>query len=620
MRQTSQPGTFVERDTAMIATALGIVLKATVTTTLALAGVYVARRRRAAVRHVVLLAAFAALLVVPLASALAPVMPIEVAVPAPKVTAPAPAPVETVGALPIAAVQPHGLAMAEPAPVPPARISSSAVLFTIWAAGALLFLLPVAAGMWQVRALRRAATPWPAGRARVNARVDVLFNDEVPGPMTCGLIRPAVILPRDAVTWPAEDLNRALVHELEHVRRADWATQCFARAICALYWFHPLVWAAWRRLSLEAERACDDAVVVATSATEYADQLVELAGRLSKGAKVQALAMANRDDLAKRVMSVLDARQPRGRAGARLVGTVCVTATAIIALVAPLRMIAAPQAPAKPAKTFEVATIKPCDPASLPPRIGVLKTINTSENRLFLECITLASLVNIAYVRNGEFQVTEQGLDKDVRGGPAWMRDERWTIEATAKGEPTQVTMLGEMMRALIEERFQLRVHRATEDRAMYALTVAKDGLKIKPIAKGDCVEQESDTALPTAARGIAAPGGKPYCGMMRSTRRGPVRIWDLGGASIRFLADVLDVDREIVDQTGVTGNFNFHLEYVPDAGLSAGLDTSALPVTEPTGDNIFAALEKQLGLKLVSTKGPHSYVVIDRVERLSGK
>ena len=97
--------------------------------------------------------------------------------------------------------------------------------------------------------------------AGIRRRVEVLQHEDLPGPMTCGVLHPAIVLPRESQTWDAGDLHRAIVHELEHVRRADWATQCLARMVCAAYWFHPLVWMTWRRLCLEAERSCDDAVL-----------------------------------------------------------------------------------------------------------------------------------------------------------------------------------------------------------------------------------------------------------------------------------------------------------------------------------------------------------------------
>jgi TonB family protein len=130
---------------------------------------------------------------------------------------------------------------------------------------------------------------------------------------------------------------------LEHVRRRDWVTHCAARAICAVYWFHPLAWMTWRRLELEAERACDDAVLGHSEATAYADQLVAVARRLSAGARQPVLAMASRADLSARVSAVLDGRQRRGRVGARLVTAAAIAVAFVVAAVSPLRVVAAPQ-------------------------------------------------------------------------------------------------------------------------------------------------------------------------------------------------------------------------------------------------------------------------------------
>src|SRR5207253_4115481 len=127
---------------------------------------------------------------------------------------------------------------------------------------------------------------------------------------------------------------------LEHVRRGDWVSQCLARIVSACYWFHPIVWVAWRQLSLEAERACDDAVLRCSEATAYADQLVVLAKRLSVASNQPQLAMANRRDLATRIVAVLDHRQQRGRAGSLWVGLAITAAVVIVATVSPLRIVA----------------------------------------------------------------------------------------------------------------------------------------------------------------------------------------------------------------------------------------------------------------------------------------
>ncbi len=297
--------------------AASMVVKATLLVTLGLIGSAIAGRSRASVRHSLLAATFGVLLLLPVAAVLAP--PIRLVVHAAEQKAAAPA--LAGAALPGAAVTTPRVSVAPPQA---SRLSLSAVLLAAWVGGMALFLTPVILGLWRVRSLRRSALPSPNGQsladrlardAGIRRRVEVLQHEDLPGPMTCGVLHPAIVLPRESQGWDAGDLNRAIVHELEHVRRADWATQCLARMVCAAYWFHPLVWTTWRRLCLEAERSCDDAVLGGSEATAYADQLVGLAQRLSSAGKPPLLAMANRSDLATRVGAVLDNRQPRGRAG-----------------------------------------------------------------------------------------------------------------------------------------------------------------------------------------------------------------------------------------------------------------------------------------------------------------
>lgn len=117
--------------------------------------------------------------------------------------------------------------------------------------------------------------------------------------------------------------------------------QIMARVVAALYWFHPLVWMAWRRLCLEAERSCDDAVVMSEERTDYAEQLVTLAQRMSATPVQPLLGMANRSDLSTRVTAVLDDRLRRGRAGFALVAGTLAAAALVVGAVAPVRAVAA---------------------------------------------------------------------------------------------------------------------------------------------------------------------------------------------------------------------------------------------------------------------------------------
>src|SRR5688500_10994298 len=281
-----------------------LLVKATLTLAVALAVTALARRSRAAARHVLLVAAFAVLLALPAASFVMPARGVTLPAPPASSSAPVSAVAPVMTSPPPAVVYPAE--SVDAFRIESAGVTASAILWAIWGAGALLCLLPVLAGTWHLRSLRRSSSVCVRGEAlvrrlsaeaRIRRSVAVRVHESIPGPMTYGILRPVIMLPLDATAWSEEELCRAMIHELEHVRRADWLSQYMARIVRALYWFHPLVWIAWRRLSLEAERACDDAVLRRSEATAYANQLVLLAERLASTAKPPLLAMAACRDL-----------------------------------------------------------------------------------------------------------------------------------------------------------------------------------------------------------------------------------------------------------------------------------------------------------------------------------
>jgi beta-lactamase regulating signal transducer with metallopeptidase domain len=332
-----------------------LLVKATLLLGAGLAAARLAARARASVRHVVLAAAFAAVLALPLfATARLDVPVVGVTRDATAGGAPAPAAeVAPRAAQPSRSEAPPVAAAAETEGRPWSlrRAPWVAAARATWAGGAALFLAQLARGLWRVRRLRRTAIPRPDLRAAVRSlaadagvrrRVDVVTHEEAPLPFTFGLRRPVIVLPPDTAGWDEDDVRRTLVHELEHVRRGDWVVQMAVRLGCAALWFHPLAWAAWRRLCLAAERACDDAVVGREEGADYAEQLVLLARRLAASQPQAVLGMANRSDLSARVSALLDERQPRGRAGALTLGAAVATALAVLLAVAPLRAVPAP--------------------------------------------------------------------------------------------------------------------------------------------------------------------------------------------------------------------------------------------------------------------------------------
>ncbi|MGH9311394.1 MAG: M56 family metallopeptidase [Vicinamibacterales bacterium] len=323
-----------------------ILAKATLLLALGLAAAWLARRQRASVRHVLLAATFATLLALPVLALLAPAVSIEVPAAAALDTAR-----PTMSALPRAPEPSATIAGPHDASRSPFSLPSwTSLALSVWAGGAVLLLIAGSLELWRVRRIVRTGLPWIelhnrvsmlAAEGGVRRGVDALRHEDVVAPFVWGVWRPTIVLPATAGEWRDADLERALVHEIEHVRRSDWAVQFAARLICASYWVHPLVWVAWRRLCLEAERACDDAVVQRAERADYAEQLVSMAGRMSSANAQPVLGMANRSDLARRVTALLDAHQRRGRAG--VVAASCAVTAAVLAglAVAPMRAVAA---------------------------------------------------------------------------------------------------------------------------------------------------------------------------------------------------------------------------------------------------------------------------------------
>lgn len=312
---------------------LSLVLKATVLLGVSLIAVRVARRARASRRHLVLASALAALVALPMAATFVPAIGIPLPIAGKPGVVPAASPIAAVATTPVPI----------PATVPPAQgldtprvtgwswPSATTMLRGLWALGTAGFLIALARSVASSGRLRRSGVPWIAGQstaaavaaeAGIHRPVAVMLHEQVAVPATIGVVRPVILLPPDARHWPDADLRRAFVHEIEHVRRGDWWGHLAARAVCCVYWFHPLVWLAWRQLGTEAERACDDAVVDGMDRADYADQLVTLAARLSTSVAQPMLSMANRSDLSVRVGAILNSRQRRGRPGVLATATI----------------------------------------------------------------------------------------------------------------------------------------------------------------------------------------------------------------------------------------------------------------------------------------------------------
>ena len=306
------------------------VLKATL---LLVAGMLAAvALRSAAARHLVWLATLMSVLVLPGLLRLAPVrlevLPARLAAPAePPSTARlvdegvAPGPSEAMPAAPPrltpgAASRPARGGFNWP-PLPRA-------LATLWAGVALALLARLVLASRAARGIIRSARPlddppWTALLHDLADRLDLpevpalVRSDRVDMPFACGVWRSTIVLPALAAQWPDERRQVVLLHELAHVRRRDLLGQQLGRVTCAVYWFHPLVWSAARRLRAESERACDDLVLsCGARASDYAGHLLDIlaAGR-GLGAPATVLPMARAKEFEGRLLAILDPGRPR---------------------------------------------------------------------------------------------------------------------------------------------------------------------------------------------------------------------------------------------------------------------------------------------------------------------
>jgi uncharacterized protein (TIGR03435 family) len=219
--------------------------------------------------------------------------------------------------------------------------------------------------------------------------------------------------------------------------------------------------------------------------------------------------------------------------------------------------------------------------------------------------IPLRQLIQFAYRGNQQFI-----------GGPDWLDRDRWDIEAkAAEGsvslrshafdltEPDTVAL---MVQSLLEDRFKLKVHQETREVALYELTVAKGGTKLKLSA---------DQTPPPAFVG----GGGPARG--GALPRGGINIsgngFEAQSQSMAMLATVLSTvyaGRPVIDKTGLKGLYDMKLEWNRDAGLIA--PTGPGTISSASGPSLITAVEDQLGLKLESAKGRLPVLVIDSVQR----
>jgi len=232
-----------------------------------------------------------------------------------------------------------------PETIESAALSAPHILFVVWAIGACLAALILVAGTARLVGVGLSAEPVSdpffkkividlSHAYGLHRPIRLLRGAENSMPVTWGARRPRVLLPGCAAHWSEDRKRIVLAHELAHIHRHDWLFQIIAELLRAVYWFNPLFWIAHNRLHWESEHACDDAVVqLGVDRDDYATHLFEIARMLRRPSRAwyPALAVVRQSHLERRFAALLNSTTNRGAVTRRTTVRI-VIATFIFAL------------------------------------------------------------------------------------------------------------------------------------------------------------------------------------------------------------------------------------------------------------------------------------------------
>jgi bla regulator protein blaR1 len=253
----------------------------------------------------------------------------------------------------------------------------------------------------------------------------------------------------------------------------------------------------------------------------------------------------------------------------------------------------------KPAFSFEVATVK------LSSGQGRNRGIVTSPGRFRAENWPLKDVIMFAYDLRSNSQIS---------GYPDWVNSTEYDIDAKTDENTTaaldkvppdqQIQQVKLMVQALLAERFHLRVSYQAKEIPIYALVIAKGGLKL------------------TKSTGPRSVAGGTRSGIIQSKSG---ELESINSSLDQFAAAAPDLmpevgDRVVVNKTGLAGNYNWTLKWTPEATAQnfSGTNGGTLPPpgSDDSAPSLFTALQDQLGLKIESQKGSVETLAVDSIDR----
>ena len=518
-------------------------------------------------------------------------------------------------------------------PLPASATSAHAwidlVVPGMWLCG-VIFLGLIRLRKWrEIRFVVRASVP-----INISAPVEVRSSPGLLEPGVVGWLRPVLLLPNgiaERLTPP--EMNAILAHELCHVRRRDNLLACLHMIVETIFWFHPLVWWIGARLLDERERACDEDVISQGNQPGiYAEAILNVC-KLYAESPLVCVSGVTGSDLRRRIEAIMRNRRVVSLSLGKKValgftGMMAFTVPIIIGL---LNAVWAQEIPDWQVKAggkmaFEVASVKLSTAKQM--RINVPLDAGdryTPTGGLFSADVPLWSYIQFAY----KLWWPAEDQRKEIDRLPKWVTNDRYSIEARAVGNPTK-DQYRLMVRSLLADRFKLATHFETRDVPVLAVTLAtagKLGPKLIAHAGGRACGDPTPSPGPTSAgliRGDQSAGPEnfpPLCDSLVVIRRpNGTTLAGYRNVSMGLLAGslsgIVGLGRPLIDRTGLSGRFDFTLDWAPDPGPSPPDSPGA--ASDPVGPTAVQALRDQLGLKLESARGPVQILVIDKVERPS--
>jgi uncharacterized protein (TIGR03435 family) len=559
-----------------------------------------------------------------------------------------------------------------------------ALLAAVWLCGFLVVVFVWYMRWRRISAAIRKAVPLQEGRevdalrqleriGGIRKRIEMLISRASLEPGIFGIAQSVLVWP-EGISERLEDahLEAILAHEVWHVRRRDNLAAAIHMVVEASFWFYPLVWWLGARLVEERERACDEAVLaLGTDRQVYAESILKIC-EFCVGSPLACVSGVTGADLKKRVVRVMTEGVMRKLDfGRRLLLSAAALAAIAVPVVAgllnvtqtraesraqyevvspkrnksdnpPVRIKSQAQNTAAIAPAYEVASIK-----SNNPTVGIeSQAQNTSAIEPAYEVVSIKphksgdELFKMMFEKDGFSAImvtlrmlirTAYGVDDSrIFGAPNWLDSEKYDVEA--RMENSVANRLGEMsedklnverrrmVQALLADRFKLTLHRQTTQLGVYVLVVAKNGPKLQEAKPGNAY-----------LNGIKDNGEPLGAGMFRLGRfqggRGELLGQGLSMAKLLRLLSEDILNRSVIDNTGLTGNYDFTLEWkIGDESQGPMFKetgdypqvTGSTPLPEFSRPSFFNAIQEQLGLKLESQNSPGVVLVIDHVEKPS--